>query len=221
MSARRVTGAVGIAVAILFAAGNALWALEQPEAGASAHQIVSFYENTSDRIVVGASLSLLAAGLLVFFAGGVRTLLREHAPDDLLPSAAFGGLLLVVASGLGAETINMAGALRAEHGQITPELARALFEISYVLGFNAAGVGVAVLLASIAALAWRSPSLLYRWAAVVLFLIALAFLTPLCHFLLAPAVLLLAVVSARLLLVSPRPAHSRLSPDAPRVDDAP
>jgi hypothetical protein len=102
---------------------------------------------------------LLAAALLVFFAGGVRALLRDHAPDDLLPSAAFGGLLLVVATGLGAETINMAGALRAEHGQLTPELGRALFEISYVLGYNAAGVGIAVLLGAIVGVAWHSPLL--------------------------------------------------------------
>ncbi len=133
-SMRRMTGAVGLAVAVLFAAGNALWALDQPEAGASAHQIVSFYTSTSSRIIAGASISLLAGALLVFFASGVRALLRDHAPDDLLPSAAFGGLLLVVATGLGAETINMAGALRAEHGQLTPELSRALFETSYVLG---------------------------------------------------------------------------------------
>jgi hypothetical protein len=164
-SARRMTGVVGLAVAVLFAAGNALWALDQPEAGASAHQIVSFYTNTSSRIIAGASISLLAAALLVFFASGVRTLLRDHAPDDLLPSAAFGGLLLVVATGLGAETINMAAALRAEHGQLTPELSRALFEVSYVLGYNAAGAGIAVLLGAIVGIAWCSPSLLPRWAA--------------------------------------------------------
>lgn len=195
---------MGLAVAVLFAGGNALWALEQPEAGASAHRIVSFYQGASDRIIVGASISLLAGALLVFFASGVRTLLRDHAPDDTLPSAAFGGLLLVVAAGLGAETINMAGALRAQHGQLTPELSRALFETSYVLGYNAAGVGVAVLLGSIAAVAWSSPSLLPRWATVALFVVALAFVTPLSRFLLAPAILLLAVASVRLLLVGHR-----------------
>jgi hypothetical protein len=201
---RRTTGVMGLAVAVLFAGGNALWALEQPEAGASAHQIVSFYQGASDRIIAGASISLLAGALLVFFASGVRALLRDHAPDDLLPSAAFGGALLVVAAGVAAETINMAGALRVQHGQLTPELSRVLFETSYVLGYNAAGVGVAVLLGSIAAVAWRSPSLLPRWATVALFVVALAFVTPLSRFLLAPAILLLAVVSARLLVVGHR-----------------
>jgi len=197
-----MTGAVGLAVAVLFGAGNVLWALDQPEAGASAHQIVSFYMSASDRIIAGASISLLAGALLVFFASGVRALLRDHAPDDLLPSAAFGGLLLVVATGLGAETINMAGALRARHGQLTPELGRALFETSYVLGYNAAGVGIAVLLGAIVGVAWCSPALLPRWAALLLLLLAVAFLTPLCRFLLAPAVVMLAVVSTRLLLTA-------------------
>jgi hypothetical protein len=86
--------------------------------------------------------------------------------------------------GLGAETINMAGALRAEHGQLTPELSRVLFEISYVLGYNAAGVGIAVLLGAIVGVAWRSPSLLPRWTAPPLLLLAVAFLTPLCRLLL-------------------------------------
>jgi hypothetical protein len=197
-----MTGAVGLAVAVLFGAGNALWALDQPEAGASAHQIVSFYTGTSNRIIAGASVSLLAGALLVFFASGVRTLLRDHAPDDLFPSAAFGGLLLVVATGLGAETINMVGALRAKHGQLTPKLGRALFETSYVLGYNAAGVGIAVLLGAIVGVAWCSPSLLPRWAALPLLLLAIAFLTPLCRFLLVPAIVLLAFVSTRLLLTA-------------------
>jgi len=218
-SARRMTGAVGLAVAVLFAAGNALWAFDQPEAGASAHQIVSFYTSASSRIIAGASVSLLAAALLVFFASGVRTLLRDHAPDDLLPSAAFGGLLLVVATGLGAETINMAGALRAEHGQLTPELSRALFEVSYVLGYNAAGVGIAVLLGAIVGVAWRSPSLLPRWTALPLLLLAVAFLTPLCRFLLAPAVVLLAVVSMRLLLTA-RAELSTVQPASKSADPA-
>lgn len=208
-SARKVTGAVGLAAAVLFGAGNALWALGQPEAGASTHEIVSFYTSTSNRIVAGASISLLAGVLLVFFASGVRTVLREHAPDDLLPSAAFGGLLLVVATGIGAETINMVGALRAEHSQLSPELSRALFEVSYVLGYNAAGVGVAVLFGAIAGVAWQSPSVLPRWAALLLLLLGAAFLTPLCRFLLAPAVVLLAVVSLRLLLAARAGAHPR------------
>ena len=67
LTTRRVTGLAGLAVAVLFSVGNALWAFDQPEAGASSREIVAFYTDTSARIIVGASLSLLAAALFVAF----------------------------------------------------------------------------------------------------------------------------------------------------------
>jgi hypothetical protein len=191
-------------VAILFGGGSALWAFDQPDAGAPAAEIVAFYADTSAEIITGASLSLLAIALFVLFASGVRAILREHEGDDVLATAAFGGALLAVAAGLGAETINMVGALRADDGTLAPELARALFEISYVLGFNAAGVGIGILVLAIAAVALRARALMPRWLALLLLLVGLAFLTPLSRFLLTPAVLALAAVSV-LLVRSPAP----------------
>jgi hypothetical protein len=79
---------------------------------------VAFYTNTSGRIIAGASVSLVAGALFVLFAAGLRSILDEVADDGALGTTAFGGALLVVATGLGAETINMADALRAEHGQL-------------------------------------------------------------------------------------------------------
>jgi hypothetical protein len=202
LATRRVTGLAGLTVALLFSVGNALWAFDQPEAGAPSREIVAFYTDASARIIVGASLSLLAAVLFVFFASGLRAILREHEGDDQFATAAFGGALLVVAAGLGAETINMVGALRADGGQLTPELGRALFEISYVLGYNGAGLGICVLVSAAAAVALRVPAFLPRWLGLVLLLIGLAFITPLSRFLLVPAVLALAAVSVHLLRTS-------------------
>jgi hypothetical protein len=199
VAVRRVTGTAGVAVAVLFAAGNALWALEQPEADASARQIMAFYTQTSGRVIAGASVSLVAGALFVLFAAGLRGILDEAEGDGVLGMTAFGGALLVVATGLAAETINMAGALLAQHGHLSAELGRALFEISYVLGYNAAGVGVGVLILAVAVAALRGGSLLPRWLAIVLLLIGLAFLTPLSRFLLAPSLLLLLAASAQLL----------------------
>jgi hypothetical protein len=199
LATRRMTGLAGLTVAILFSVGNALWAFEQPDAGASAREIVAFYTGTSGRIVAGASISLLAVGVLVLFASGVREILREHEDDDLFASTAFGGVLLLAMAGLGAETINMVGALRAAEGHLTSGLAQALFEISYVLGYNAAGVGIGILLLASAVVALRARALLPRWFALALLPIGVAFMTPLSRFLLGPAVLLLAVVSAQLL----------------------
>jgi hypothetical protein len=106
-----------------------------------------------------------------------------------------------------AETINMVGALRADDGQLTPELGRALFEISYVLGYNGAGVGIGIFVLAIATVALRARALLPRWLALLLLVVGLAFITPLSRFLLAPSILLLAVASIQLLRAS-APNHS-------------
>jgi hypothetical protein len=199
LTTRRVTGLAGLAVAVVFGAGNALWAFDQPAAGAPAREIVAFYSAASERIVAGASLSLVAIALFVLFASGLRAILREHEVGDVLATTAFGGALLMVTAGVGAETINMVGALRADDGHLTKELGQAVFEISYVLGYNAAGVGIGVLLLATAAVALRARALLPRWLAFVLLVVGLACLTPLSRFLVGPAVLLLAVLSARFL----------------------
>jgi hypothetical protein len=194
-----VTGLAGLAAAVLFGAGNALWAFEQPDPGAAPAEIAEFYADTSTGIIVGASLSLVSIALFVLFASGLRALLREYDRDELFANAAFGGAMLMLAAGLGAETINLVGALRAEDGDLSRELARALFEISYVLGFNAAGVGIGVILLAAAAVALRTGTPLPPALAWVTALLGVAFLTPLSEFLLGPSVLLLAVVSLRLL----------------------
>lgn len=214
LTTRRLTGLAGLGGAVLFVVGNALWTLEQPGAGAPVRQIVAFYTNTSTRIIVGASITMAACVAFVVFGSAVRALLRELEGDDVLATTAFGGTLLLVATGLGAETINMVGALRAGDGQLTPELARSLFDISYVLGYNAAGVGIAILVLAIAAAALRTRTLLPRWLALTLLPVGLAFVTPLSRFLLAPAVLLLAAGSAQLLRASPRRSESQLGSTA-------
>lgn len=202
LAIRRTTGFAGLGVVVLIGVGNALWVFDQPNAGARVGEIVAFYADTSARIIAGGSLSLLSIALFVVFASGVRAILREYERDDLLATAAFGGALLLVAAGLGAETLNMVGAWRAEDGQLTPELGRALFEISYVLGYNGAGVGIGILLLAIAAVALRAEGLMPRWLALLICVVGLAFITPLSRFLLAPSILLLAAASVQLLRTS-------------------
>jgi hypothetical protein len=204
LDTRRTTGLAGLLAAILFVVGNALWALDQPDPGASASTIVDFYADASGRIIAGGSLSLLSTAFLVLFASGVRTILRETDGSDLLASTAFGGVLVLVGAGLGAETINMAGAFRAGNGTLTPELGRALFEISSALGYNGAGAGVGILLAATAAVALRAQALMPRWLALVTLGGACVFFTPLARFVVAPSVLVLAAVSARLRWVPAR-----------------
>jgi hypothetical protein len=201
--AQRYAGLSGIVVALLFGTGTALWAFEMPEPSASAAEVVDFYRNTSGRIVAGASLSLVAIAVFVLFASGLRRVLTEAEGNDVLGTAAFGGGLLAVTAGLGAETINMVGALRAQDGQLTDALGEALFQISYILGFNAAGVGIGVLALATATVALRTGAVLPRWLAVVTVILGLTLLTPLSRVVLGPSVLLLPVI-AILLLRAPR-----------------
>jgi hypothetical protein len=198
-SSRRLATLSGVAVALLFGAGNALWAFEMPDPGAPASEVVDFYRDASSRIVAGASISLVAIALFIVFASALRSALAEAEGDDLLGTVAFGGALLGAAAGLGAETINMVGALRADDGQLTEALGQTLFEISYVLGYNAAGVGIGVLALATAAVALRTGALLPRWLAIVTGLLGIALLTPLSQFALGPSILLLAVIAVQLL----------------------
>jgi multisubunit Na+/H+ antiporter MnhG subunit len=80
-----------------------------------------------------------------------------------------------------------------------------MFEISYTLGYNAAGVGIGTLLLAVAAVALRTQAIMPRWLALVLLAAGVVFVTPLSRFLLGPALLLLAVVSVRLCTAPARP----------------
>jgi hypothetical protein len=178
LNARRYAGLSGIAFVVLFGTGNALWALDWPEVGAPAAEIVDFYRDTSGRIVAGASLSLLAIAAFLLFAAALRRVLTDAEGDDLLATTAFGGALLGLAAGLGAETINMVGALRARDGELSDALAQSLFEISQILGSNAAGVGIAIFAVATAAVALRTGLILPRWLAIVMVVVGISLLTP-------------------------------------------
>ena len=102
LNARRCAGLSAIAGAVLFAGGGALWALNWPKAGAPAAEVADFYRDTSDRIVAGASLSLVAIAAFVLFSAAFRRVLIEAEGDDVLATTAFGGALLGLAAGFGA-----------------------------------------------------------------------------------------------------------------------
>jgi hypothetical protein len=204
----------GLVVFALFAAGNSLWAFEAPTlfdlapTDASPQEVVHLYEGTSTEIVIGASISLVSIAFFVWFGAVLREHLEylESGRGTGLPLAAFGGVLLAVAAGIGAETINMVGALRAEsHSGITPDTAQAYYDVSQILGFNAAGIGLAVTLAATAMVAIRANTLLPSWLAALTVIIALTLLTPLSRLTFSLAFLLLPVISVQLYREPSRP----------------
>ena len=194
----------GLAFVILFAVGSALWAFGQPAVGANPNEIVDFYRTTSTRILIGGSLSLVSIALLAFFGSILRDALTEAESGHPtgLPLTAFGGILLVCAVGLGAETINMVGAVRAEDGGgLSPGAAQIYLDVSSAFGYWAAGAALAVVAASTALVAIRTGRILPRsfaWAAIALAaaLTTPVLITPAGKFAFALPLLLLAATSA-------------------------
>ncbi len=179
--ARRYAVVSGAAVALLFAIGNAIWALDMPEDGTAVGDVVAFYAETADRIVIGGSLSLLAIAVLALFAAAVRRLLIASGGDEVLATTAFGGAVLTMAAGLGAESINMAAALRARDDELSEALAQSLFETSQMLGSAASGVGLGVFAVATACAALRAGSILPRPLAIAMVALGLVLLSPLAH----------------------------------------
>ena len=207
MQVRRWAGIAAIGAAALFGVANALWAFEQPAPGASAETLQRFYADASGRIVAGALLSLFSFAWFGVFAAALRRVLAEGA-GTLLADVAFAGAILGLTAGFGAETINMAAALRAGDGELTAPLALALFDVSYVFGSYAVGVGFGLLALALGAAALRDPSLLPRWLAVVALAVGVALVTPLAaltigEYTAGPVVLLAAVLGVRLLRAAP------------------
>lgn len=195
----RWAGLAAVVAAVVFIAANSLWGFEQPDPGASGPELVGFYTDVSGRIVAGALLTLVSIAALVVFASALRSVIGELEGDSVLADVAFGGALLTCAAGLGAETINMGAALRAHDGELTESLAQAMFEISYVLGYQAAGVGCGLFAVTVGAAALRARALLPRWLAVVFVAVGVALITPLSQYLLGPSFLLLLVLGVLLL----------------------
>lgn len=195
----RWAGLSAISATVLFFVANALWALDQPRPGVSGTEALDFYADASGRITAGGLLSLVSIAIFVVFASALRRVLAELDRDDLLANVAFAGVLVAMAAGVGAETINMAAAVRAGDDALTEPVAVALFETSYVLGYNAAGVGLGLFALATGAVALRARVLLPRWLAVAALVLGACLLTPLSQYLLALAFVLILVLGFVLL----------------------
>ena len=170
----------GLTFAVLFAIGSGIWAFDQPPRDAGTEEILSFYEETSTEILIGGTISIISLLFVVWFGAVLRERLvaAEGSERSGLPLVVFAGAVLTAAVGLGAETINMAGALSAEDGQLTADTAQIYFDVSYAFGAPAAGVTFAMIAAPTALVALQTGRLVPGWAAWLALLVALAALTP-------------------------------------------
>jgi hypothetical protein len=201
----------GLVGAVLFAAGSAIWAFDQPDQDAGSEEIVSFYENSSSEIIVGGTMSVIAVLFVVWFGAVLRDRLAaaEGPNRSGLPQVAFAGTVLIAAVGLGAETINMAGAWSATDDQLTPDTAQIYFDVSWAFGAPAAGVAVAMVGLPLGLIALRTGRVIRPWAAWLTILVALVTLTPVMwtsafQYPFSLAVLLFAALSVRLYQQGPQ-----------------
>jgi hypothetical protein len=176
----RIAPLSGLAFAVLFGIANGLWVFEQPARGADTEELVSFYEDTSTGILVGGSMSLVSVALLVWFGTVLRDRLiaAEGSERSGMPLLAFTGTVLAAAVGLGAETINMAGALAADAGQLTDDTARIYFDLSYAFGGPAAGIAFAMVAIPLGLAALRTGELIPAPTAWLALIAGVAMLTP-------------------------------------------
>jgi len=165
---------------VLFGVGSAIWAIEQPPRDAATEELISFYEGTSIEILIGGTMSIIAVLFFVWFGAVLRERLvaAEGSERTGLPLVAFAGTVITAAVGLGAETINMAGALSAEDGQLTADTAQVYFDVSYALGAPSAGVGIAMVAVPTAVVALRTGRPIRPWAAWTALLVGVVALTP-------------------------------------------
>ena len=177
-SAQRWAALSGIAGALMFAVGNAIWGLDMPEDGTGVAEVVEFYADTADRIVIGGSLSLLSIAVFLVFGAALRQVLKDAGAEDFLATTAFAGLVLAMATGIAAESINLAAALRAQDDELSGDLAQSLFETSQMFGSAATGIGLGVFALATAAVALRTRAVLPRWLAIATAVMGVLLLLP-------------------------------------------
>jgi hypothetical protein len=148
--------------------------------GAEPDEIAEFYLDHPSAIIAGGTMSLVSIALFLFFLAIVhRALADADGPRAWLPGAALAGGIALAAAGLVAEGVNTAGALRAEgDGAISGQAAQLYYDVSQMMGFPVAGVGFAVLAASVALVALRTGRVIPRWLALLSFPVALVSLIP-------------------------------------------
>ncbi len=170
----------GLVAALSFAAGNAIWGFEQPPRDSDAERLLSFYEGTSTEIIIGGTISAISIFFLVWFGAVLRRRLEAMEQDRQteLPLMAFGGAVLIAAVGLGAETINLVAAMRAEDGELTAEAAQIYFDVSFMFGYPAAGLAIATFATPIALIAMRGGRPLMGWLAWLVVAVSLLMLIP-------------------------------------------
>lgn len=177
-SQRSIAALSGAGFAVLALAGT-LASPSEPDFVAEPGTIAAFYSDNHGALLGADTMYLLAGVLLLVFAGFLRSAISgAEGGAGRLGDIAFAGAVAGATASLGAASLDLVAALRAdENGAIPPDLAAALWDSSAALFSLAApmALGAAVLATAIAAF---RTDLLPTWFGAVSAVLGVALLAP-------------------------------------------
>jgi hypothetical protein len=174
MTLRRWFALCGVVAPVLAVLAFTVVGGKTPNDKSNAAHVISFYRDHKVASMVAALMVTIAAVLLVLFAARLREVLRgDGSAGGMLPTAAFGGVLVLAAGLTGMAIVHFALVQAADHRFAAPAQTLNVLDNNNFFGIIG-GMAVLMLAAGIATV--RRPVLprWLGWAAIVIALLCLA-----------------------------------------------
>ena len=169
----------GVVFVVLALASAIVEGSDQPDDfPGTAREIVTYYTEQSDNILIGSYIGILGMFFLVWFVGTLRAhLRRSEVLDGRVSGIAFGGGVAAAALGVGVHAVNLAAAYRAEEDdRINPAQAVTVYDLQSGLFIGFAYM-LAVLAAATAVVVLRNGAL-PRWIGFLSMVFAVGLIVP-------------------------------------------
>jgi hypothetical protein len=132
----RIGALTGLAAVLLLIVGFVIVYPKPPAVDASVTAYGNFYKNHTDEIRATVAILSVALGFYVWFLGSLSAALRAAMGNPRLPTVAFGGGIVAAMFFVIALTTTATAAFRPN--EISPDLARLLTDVGYVVAAPAA-----------------------------------------------------------------------------------
>jgi len=181
---RRLAPLTGIGFVVLSVFAIIIGLSDSPDFAASEREIVDFYADNKDEILIATIAITVSAPFYIWFLGCVRSAIaRAEGGTTRLASTAFGAGVASLALWLAGWLINAMGALRLdENDTIGAQTATAYWDIGQILAFAAVAAAAAGLLAATAIASLRYKAILPAWLAYITIVIAIVDVIPFISF---------------------------------------
>jgi hypothetical protein len=193
---QRLAPLTGAGFVVLYFTGSGLIGQVGSTSTPTTAEIVDLLEDGPVKVLVGAYLSLVAAALLIWFAGVIRARLRAgEGETGYFSAVAFGGgVAAATAMSIGFAVMAQA-ALRAESDEgIDPEVALVFYDLYRSILGGPAPIGFAALIGATAVVSFRTR-VFPRWLTWSSAIIAVGLISPLLFIFVVVAFIWVLVVS--------------------------